>query len=67
MTDWVCKTCGTINEDILDKTLTIDNFRYMIDRVEKEQERRHAYELKGEIPKMFCSTCGEERFQGRIK
>ena len=64
MTDWVCKTCGTINEDVLDKALGLRTSFSYLDKTIKEQERKYEYELRGELPKFFCSTCNEERIQG---
>lgn len=66
LSSWVCKTCGTINEDILDIILTPDNL-YLLEKIEKEEKRRQKYEIKGETPPIPCEQCGEQRIQGRVR
>ena len=63
LSSWVCKTCGTINDDFIDKLDRIVSIPELEEIVMKRQE----YENRGEIPKMFCSMCREERIQGRVR
>ena len=57
MSSWVCKTCGTINDDPLDKTYN----DFSVEIVKVEMERRREFENKGEIPPMYCGQCNIQR------
>lgn len=66
MSSWTCLTCGTHNDDVLDKPrLDIFSNREATEMelkiIDKEMDRRMEIENRGEIPPMYCSRCSEKR------